>query len=254
MANDLQTSSPAALPTVDLRDPSSLLLLPPWLATQIASVSDLGAGRTILDPVTKAIVGQVATIPKSRMPTGAQRAAIAQRIEDLEQAARPGPTNRIIAILGELVAEYATARLDADTADIKIGAYRDAVEDLPAWAVREAIRRWRRGDVSGDTRDLDFAPKPARLRRLAEGIAATASGQAIRLRRILAAEAEEPVSEAQAAENQRRYAEALKEAGVPDVQPAGSEAAERAEARRLLALRFAEAEADRKAKIAERAA
>lgn len=160
----------------------------------------------------------------------------------------------MIAILGELVAEYATARLDADTADIKIGAYRDAVEDLPAWAVREAIRRWRRGDVSGDTRDLDFAPKPARLRRLAEGIAATASGQAIRLRRILAAEAEEPVSEAQAAENQRRYAEALKEAGVPDVQPAGSEAAERAEDRRLLAQRFAEAEADRKAKIAERAA
>ena len=245
MANDLQTSSPVSLPAVDLRDPSSLLLLPPWLATQIASVSDLGKGRTILDPVTKAIVGQVATIPKSQMPNGAQRQAIAERIEDLEQAARPGPTNRIIAILGELVAEHATARMDEDTADIKIGAYRDAVEDLPAWSVREAVRRWRRGDVAGtDPRDLDFAPKPARLRRLAEGIAATASGQAIRLRRILIAEPEEAASDAVMAKNQERFADVLKMLAEP--KPEHDDKAEREAENRARAERLSASETQRK--------
>lgn len=122
------------------------------------------------------------------MPTGPQRAAIARRIEDLQLAARPGPWNRTLVALGELVTEYASARLDEDTAAIKIDAYRDAVEDLPAWAVREAVRRWRRGDVSGDPKDLEFAPRPSRLRRIAQSIAATATGQALRLQRILEAE------------------------------------------------------------------
>lgn len=254
MARELQTSSPVALPAIDLREPSTLLLLPAWLESQIAAVSDLGAGRTIVDPLTRQITGRVATIPASKMPTGAQRRAIEQRVADLEAASRPGPVNRTLAILGELINEHAASRLDDETVSIKAEAYLDAVEDLPSWAVREAVRRWRRGEVSADPKDLDFAPKPARLRRIAQAIATVPVGQAQRLRRILDAEPEEPVSEAQAAENQRRYAEALKEAGVPDVQPAGSEAAERAEARRLLAQRFAEAEADRKAKIAERAA
>lgn len=245
MANDLQTSSPAALPALDLRDPQSLLLVPQWLASQIKEVSDLGKGRTILDEKTGAIIGQVATIPKSLMPTGAQRAAIAQRIEDLEQAARPGPWNRTLLILGELVTEHASARLDEDTAAIKIDAYRDAVEDLPAWAIREAVRRWRRGDVSGaDPRDLDFAPKPARLRRLAEGIAATASGQAIRLRRILAAEPEEPVSDAVMAKNQERFADVLKMLAEP--KPVHDDKAEREAENRARAERLAASETQRK--------
>lgn len=247
MGRELQTSSPVALPAVDLREPASLLLLPQWLATQVARVSDLGYGRTIVDPVTKAVVGQVATIPKSQMPTGPQRLAIAQRIEELQAASRPGPTPRLIGILAELVAEYATARLDEDTADIKITAYRDAVEDLPAWAVREAIRRWRRGDVSGDTRDLDFAPKPARLRRIAQGIAATATGQAIRLQRILDAEAEEPISEAEREANAKRADDLAKQIAAPVI--ASNDKAEREAENRALAERLAASEATRKAKV-----
>ena len=247
MAQDLQRASPVSLPAVDLREPASLLLLPQWLATQVARVSDLGYGRTIVDPVTKAVVGQVATIPKSQMPTGAQRLAIAQRIEELQAACRPGPTPRLIGILAELVAEYATARLDEDTADIKITAYRDAVEDLPAWAVREAIRRWRRGEVSGDTRDLDFAPKPARLRRIAQGIAATATGQAIRLQRILEAEAEEPVSDAARAENAERADALVRQLSAPAGGP--DDKAEREAENRARADRLAASEAARKAKV-----
>lgn len=111
-----------------------------------------------------------------------------------------------LTILGELVNEHAPSRLDDDTADIKIGAYLDAVGDLPAWTIREAVRRWRRGDVSGDRKDLDFAPKPARLRRIAEGIRMVASGQAMRLQRILDAEPEDAPSEEQLKANAERMA------------------------------------------------
>lgn len=197
MAREIVTVTETKLPAVDTRQPASMVLLPPWLATQIALVSDPGYGRTIIDPVTKEIRGQVATMPASKMPTGSQREAIARRIEELEAAGRPGPARNTLAILGELVQEYAPARVEADVADVKVGAYLDAVEDLPAWAVREAVRRWRRGEGGGDSRDYDFAPRPARLRAIAGGIAAVATGQAMRLRRILEAEAEVAMTDEQ---------------------------------------------------------
>lgn len=141
------------------------------------------------------------------MPTGPQRLAIAQRIEELHAASRPGPLQKTLQYIGQLVAEHAPARLDEDTAAVKIDAYEDAVGDLPAWAIREAIRRWRRGEVSGATADdLRFAPKPAKLRDIARGIAAVATGQAIRLQRILDAEPAEELTDAQRAEMQRRLA------------------------------------------------
>lgn len=217
MAQDLTTSSPAALPAVDVREPAALLLLPRWLGEQVATVSDLGAGRTEVDPKTGAIVRRVATIPASKMPTGPQRLAIAQRIEELHAASRPGPLQKTLQYIGQLVAEHAPARLDEDTAAVKIDAYEDAVGDLPAWAIREAIRRWRRGEVSASPEDLKFAPKPAKLRAVAQGIAAVATGQAIRLQRILDAEPAEELTDAQRAEMQRRLA------GLPvkiDVTPA----------------------------------
>ena len=244
MAQDLQTSSRAGLPAVDLRQPSSLLLLPEWLAQQVGAVSDLGAGRTIIDPDTKAIVGQVATIPKSLMPTGAQRAAIARRIEELDYASQPGPENAVISIIGDLILEYAPSRPDEAVIAAKTDGYLDAVEDLPAWAIREAIRRWRRGECDASAHDLEFAPKPARLKRIAEGIATVASGQASRLRRILAAEPSEPVSEALMAKNQERFAEVLKMLAEP--KPAHDDKAEREAENRARAERLAASETQRK--------
>lgn len=238
MAHELQTSSAAALPAVDLREPSTLLLLPAWLELQIAAVSDLGAGRTIVDTTTGKITGRVATIPASKMPTGPQRQAIAQRIAELQDAARPGPTKRTLAMLGELINEHAPSRLDEETVSIKAEAYLDALEDLPAWAVREAIRRWRRGEVNADAKDLDFAPKPPRLRRIAQAIAAVPVGQALRLQRILDAEPEKPLTDAQREENQARYGEVLKQLAAPVVEDDGllaRQAENRARAERLAA-------------------
>lgn len=130
-ALEIRTAIPAELmPVVDTTDPDTILSLPPWLATQIGAVSDLGYGRTILDPESKAILGQVATIPKSKMPNGPQRQAIAQRIEQLHAASMPGPLESTLKIIGSIVKRNRAASQDEDLADIEIDAYRDALEDL----------------------------------------------------------------------------------------------------------------------------
>jgi hypothetical protein len=228
MAQDLTTRSAAALPAIDTADPASMLLLPDWLASSIAAVSDLGAGRTEVDPVTRQITARVATIPASRMPTGPQRTAIARRIADLQAAIEPGPVEETIGVLGDLIQEYAPSRLDDRTVSIKAEAYLDAVEDLPAWTVRAAVRRWRRGEVSADPATLDFAPKPARLRGIAERMVLVARGQAARLQRVLDAKPEERITDAQMAANSEKLTGLIaKTADGPVIEPVGAISAER---------------------------
>ncbi|MCJ2086520.1 hypothetical protein MKK88_11030 [Methylobacterium sp. E-005] len=123
----------------------------------------------------------------------------------MHAAAQPGPTEDTITLLGELIQEFAPARLDPKTVDIKAEAYMDAVEDLPAWTLREAIYRWHRGQVSvSDPSVLEFAPKPYRLKAIADGILVVAKGQAIRLQRILDAEPEEELSDAEREASSRK--------------------------------------------------
>lgn len=207
MSRDLTTSQPVRLPSVDVREPSAMLCLPVWLTQQLGAVSDLGEGRVILGP-NREVLRAVATIPASLMPTGPQRQAIAQRIAELHEAQRPGPMQQTVAIIAGLLDEHATGRTDSTQAGAKTDAYLDALEDLPAWAVREALRRWRRAEVEGvDARDFDFAPKPPRLRKIALGIVNMARGQALRLQRILDAEPIERLTEAEEAHIAKALAE-----------------------------------------------
>jgi hypothetical protein len=54
-------------------------------------------------------------------------------------------------------------------------AYKDALDDVPVWALREAMRRWHRGECGKDTDGepfvYRFAPRPAQIRHIANGIA-----------------------------------------------------------------------------------
>lgn len=138
------------------------------------------------------------------MPTGPQRAAIERRITELRRADRPGPEAEILAHVGDLILEYATARMDDRQVTAKAGAYLDALSSVPAWTVREAITRWRCGPEGVDEAALDFAPRPHRLRAMAERIALVARGQAARLQRILDAEPEEELSDAEREANSRK--------------------------------------------------
>jgi hypothetical protein len=63
-------------------------------------------------------------------------------------------------------------KLDQAASDVLTDDYFDALEDLPAWTVREALWRWNRAEsVQLDPKqphDFRWAPKPPILRKLAE--------------------------------------------------------------------------------------
>lgn len=178
------------------------------------------------------------------MPTGPQRAAIAQRIEELHAASMPGPLSSTLAIIGSIVSRNSAARQDEDLASIEIEAYRDALDDLPAWTVREALRRWRRGEVDGNKRDLDFAPKEHRLREIALMVEASVRGQIIRLQRILEAEPDDSLTAAQRAETVKKARDACMARPGEAAEPAGEVEHEREAAQRDLMRRRAAVEAE----------
>ncbi|WP_187278926.1 hypothetical protein [Methylobacterium sp. WL2] len=97
--------------------------------------------------------------------------------------------------VARLLGRYLAGKTEDDLA-IRAETYLDALDDLPAWTIREGIRRWFKGKCGGTPKDYDFAPSEARLHGVAEGIVRATQGQAICFRRLLAAEAEPEISDA----------------------------------------------------------
>lgn len=128
------------------------------------------------------------------MPTGPQRAALERRCADLEAMGAPGPEAKIAKSVSGLLAFYATGRTGDASVDVKLRGFMVAVDDLPAWAVAEAIRRWFRGDCG--QHNYEFAPAPATLRQIATDVSRIARGQLVLFRRILNARPDiEPTDE-----------------------------------------------------------
>lgn len=191
---------PIKLPSVDLARPESMLSLPPWLSERLVALSPWGEGIWENGKNTP-------TIPASLTLTGEMRGALERRCVDLEHACAPGPEEAIENQIAELVARYATGKTDGKSAAVRIEWYMDALSDLPAWAVKEAIRRWRRGQCG--PHNYDFAPAEAILRSVAESIVASVRGQCVGLRRLLAAQPVEELDEETRATNRARLALAM---------------------------------------------
>lgn len=83
------------------------------------------------------------------------------------------------------------AKLDQQSSDAFTEDYLDAIEDLPAWAVREAIRKWNRAEspkLDGKPHSFDFRPSPPTLRRLAQIELNGVRGRMLELQRLCDAE------------------------------------------------------------------
>jgi len=143
------------------------------------------------------------------MPTGGQRAAIEHRCEQLERMAVAGPEKRTLQAVGRLVGFYATNSMSESQATVKTEVYMRAVNDLPAWAIDEAVDRWFRGGCGA--RNYEFAPSPAVLRDVATGIAQIAAGQLVLMRRILNAKAVPEIPEEERAKQAERVRKLLDE-------------------------------------------
>lgn len=223
MAQDLTVTAAPLLPVLDLDRPTFLASLPSWLESR-RDAESRSEHRRIVRDATGRQIGEVRTLPRSLMLTGAMRAALSRRVAELEGALVAGPPEQILERVAFLLNRYLAGKTDDDLA-VRAETYLEALDDLPAWIIREAIRRWFKGECGGEKRDYDFPPSEARLRDVAKRVLSVAQGQVIVFRRLLAAEPDPEISEADRARQAAEF-----QALAADLRTAGAERA--AQARR----------------------
>lgn len=146
MANDLVLAPPA-----------TMLSLPDFLAR---SVLRLGEVKWPGQPVRKYLAGGSSL-------TSSQKAEAERKADELRSAiSGAGDDNtkaRAILLMRIIRAGGGGAPTELGI-EAKALAYRDAVDDMPAWAIAEAARCWNRGEC-GD-HNYSFPPAPAILREI----------------------------------------------------------------------------------------
>lgn len=119
--------------------------------------------------------------------TTEERSTLSQLIAEVEPYAEAKPD--IAATLREVVGlllAFPAANVSEAAAKARSAAYEIALDDVPTWAVRAAVKRWLRGDVAclGERANLAFPPSPPQLRGLVMDEWAKARGALWRYRRL----------------------------------------------------------------------
>jgi hypothetical protein len=138
------------------------------------------------------------TLPRSSILSGAEREEIERHLQELDALLGPTPLDDpdveglMLLDLTKMVLSMPSAGQNPASSEARGEAYLEALEDLPLWAVRAAIRRWRRGDAGkserGEPYDYRWLPAPAELRRIANLELWRVKDRASQLRRLLRAE------------------------------------------------------------------
>lgn len=68
-----------------------------------------------------------------------------------------------LGLIGSLLMAYPVAAGSEESGKARAMAYLVALDDVPPWAVSEAIRKWHRREC-GEKQNYSFAPAPAELR------------------------------------------------------------------------------------------
>lgn len=117
-----------------MQDPADLpdmtRCFPPWLAASVA-----------------ALQGHPPTIPARLAPNQDQTAFIVSELATLEHRLAPTAERDLLPVLMMLLAAFPAQSLSPDMAELRAEAYRTALGELPAWAVRAAVVAWLRGEA-----------------------------------------------------------------------------------------------------------
>jgi hypothetical protein len=107
-------------------------------------------------------------LPAGTTLTDDERGRINAKLLQLKALAGEGANNRNdkLAIIAKMLMAYPMANASEETGVARGGAFLDALDDVPPWAIAEAVRKWHRGEA-GEGMNYSFAPAPAILRKLA---------------------------------------------------------------------------------------
>lgn len=119
-----------------------------------------------------------------------ERARIGARIADLLaiSEADDGAENQKsrLGIVASMLMAYPMSGGSEETGRARAMAYLAALDDVPPWAIADAVRRWHRGECGAD-HNYRFAPSPAELRSAAMDILQPAKQTISHLTAILTA-------------------------------------------------------------------
>lgn len=229
MAQEIAVITPIPLPS----NPAQLPSLPGWLQQRSAALGNA------TQPDATGKYRQTPILPPDLILTSSERAEVERHISALERFTRldqpfdlRGATMTNDQAHGVMIASLLLkggAKLDQQSSDAFTEDYLDAIEDLPAWAVREAIRKWNRADsprLDGKAHNYDFRPAPPTLRRLSHHEVAGVKGRIIEMQRLLTAEPLVEYSDEHRQEMLNRVASLFKQ---PVMQPMSGQHQEAAE-------------------------
>lgn len=100
--------------------------------------------------------------------TDDHRARIGAKVAELRAVteADDSPENRKsrLGVVANMLMAYPMSGGSEESGRARAMAYLTALDDVPPWAISEAIRRWHRGEFGGKDANYRFAPAPAELR------------------------------------------------------------------------------------------
>jgi hypothetical protein len=211
----------------DIRRPERTPSWPAWVASRIDAVKvewqpDRTTGKW----------REVPTLPANLILMAAEREELERHIGDLDQICGRTPSTHaeaekemLVLLTGLMMTLPSTAQNEL-AAEARGEAFMDALEDLPPWSVRSAIRRWHRGDCGnnhkGETYDYHWCPAPAELRRVAWTEMYRVSARAETIRTLLQAEPLLEFSDEHRRHMRERLAELYRKLETPLVGKDGS--------------------------------
>jgi hypothetical protein len=116
-------------------------------------------------------------LPSNLILSEAERDEVERHIRVLDAACGPTPADdpetegAMLIDLTKLMLVLPAPKQNEASAEARGEAYLAALDDVPLWALRSAIRRWYRGDAGtnerGEPFDYHWCPAPAELRKIA---------------------------------------------------------------------------------------
>lgn len=140
-------------------DPANLPSLPEWLTSRLGMVSRHGWGKPGTLPVSQCL----STDERSQVSL---RKTLYESLLAGTSLNDPATANEVLGTVTRLLLALPSKAAGEATGEAKGEAYMIALEDMPSWAVSQAIRAWYRGEC-GSEHNYTFAPAPAVLRKLA---------------------------------------------------------------------------------------
>lgn len=165
MSMDLVPIEPIQPP--DVRRPAKLTSLPHWVEARCASL------KKDIQPDETGRYREVPTLPANLILRGEQKALVESHVRKLDVIFEMTPAEsdrfaqQTLTTVSKMLAVLPSREAGELAAEAKGEAYIAALDDIPSWAVQEAMRRWYRSEC-GDKYDYRWQPGPSTLREISQ--------------------------------------------------------------------------------------